>query len=272
MRWLKRVAEWLADSPGKITTTDVTVYRIRNSYLALGVICTASFVAFGVASVIAAWWNIDGSFRFPKQTAIGFGIGWSGFAAVGGWIILAYYRERLFTSDQGIRQRGCIRDRTMIFDEVASARWRRHPKGGSLVLRDPDHKVVVFFDNFSPTERIELIQYFRAALDETCQANWPDFGLAFLAKRTVIAKRVRTNACVVGLVFLLLAVTFAFSDMLFPGKPRNVPIAVVNVLAGVSVIWKAMRRREDEEPDAAAQPATNGDADVRDITGEREAP
>ena len=179
--------EWFDENPGKIRTTDVTVYRIRNSYLAVGVICTAFFVAIGVTSVIVAWWNIDGSFRFPKSTAIGFGIFWSAFTALGVWIILAYYRERLFASNQGIRQRGCIRSRTVMFDEVVSGRWRRYPNGGSLVLRSPDRKIVIYFDNFSPDERIELIQFLRSALDDKRQVNWTDFELALFSNRAVAA-------------------------------------------------------------------------------------
>jgi len=51
-------------------------FRIRRSYLVLGILCTAAIAALGGFSVIVAALNLDGSFRYPLPTAVGLGCFW----------------------------------------------------------------------------------------------------------------------------------------------------------------------------------------------------
>jgi hypothetical protein len=155
---------------------DVREFGHRKADFWAGAICTSGFIVLGVGSFLAAWWNIDGSYRHPRPTAIGFGMFWSCWVALGGWILLAYSRERLVISTDQIRQSGCFRTRSMLHDEVKSARWRRFfGRGGSLVLRSATTKIVVHFDIFTDVEQADLRIIFRSILDDRVQENWESY-------------------------------------------------------------------------------------------------
>ena len=65
-RWLHAAVAWMATNPGMVETVDAKIYRVRNYYLAVGAFGTIFFAAFGICSVVAALWNVDGSFAYPK--------------------------------------------------------------------------------------------------------------------------------------------------------------------------------------------------------------
>ena len=118
----------------KSLSVGVREYHLRKYYLWIGAICTAGFLVFAVGSFIAAWWNIDGSFRHPRATAIGFATFWSCWLVLGVWILLAYFRERLVISMDRVRQSSCFRTRSLRHDEVSIAQmaavsWPRRELG-----------------------------------------------------------------------------------------------------------------------------------------------
>ena len=161
-------------SPFEVVSTK-PVYRLRRLYLAVGVGCTSFFVVIGVASTLAALFNIDGSFPHPRTFAAVFAIAWSCWCLLGGYIVLAYFRERLFVNPHGVRHVGCFRSQTIPFDQLESARWRADGWDGNLVLRAPGRKIVVHFHNFSAEDRLDLVRFFRSTLDDRLQQNWPQF-------------------------------------------------------------------------------------------------
>lgn len=188
---LNRTLVWLRSSPGKVREADATVYRLGNFNLAVGVAGLLEFAAFGIAGIV--------SLRpFPEllPLTVFSTVVFAAFVLLGVWLILAFYRERLFVSDSGVRHRGCIRTRTMVFAELTSARWRYSPKlvgeirirGQSLVLRSPGRKLVVYFGGFSNSDRIELIAFFRSTIDEGLQEQWNEFEAGALAPRGRIAE------------------------------------------------------------------------------------
>ncbi len=107
-KWLRDVLNWLDSNPGKVTSPDGVIYRVHNAYLALGLLCTLFFAIMGITSVIAAWWNIDGSFPHPRAFAIVAGIFWSLLVLVGLWIIAFFYRARLVIAQDRVSLRGCF--------------------------------------------------------------------------------------------------------------------------------------------------------------------
>jgi hypothetical protein len=150
-------------------------YWLPKHYLALGIASAVLFALMGIGSTLAALLNIDGSFLYPVPTAIFFGCAWSGFAFLGGWLILAYYRERLFVSPQLVRTTGCFRTRQVHLPAVFRAVWKSWYRGGGLVLYDPAGKVAIHFGNYLAGEQAELIPFFRETLGEQTQVGWDRF-------------------------------------------------------------------------------------------------
>jgi hypothetical protein len=234
------VAAWLAAGPRKVQAVEATVYRIRNYYLAVGLTCTACFTAFGVVSTLAALWNSDGSFPHPLGFAVLFGVFWSCFSLLGIWLVLAYFRERLFVSDLGIRQKGCFRTRTLQFAQLITARWRTWPQNGSLVLKSPEQRIVVDFDNFQESERIELIEFFRQRLAESSE-NWIRFEASYLVPRVVPAQARRRHHVAMAGMFLAFGLFFGFTDIFIPGQPRQPALAVANLVAAGGLCFLASK-------------------------------
>jgi hypothetical protein len=129
----------------------------------------------GIGSTVAAARNVDGSFPYPVPFAIVFGCFWSGWSLLGGALVLAYFRTRLFVSSQVVRETGCFRAREVQLPEVYRAVWKSWSRRGELELHDPAGKVLIHFGNFRAVDQVELIQFFRERLDEDFQEGWDRF-------------------------------------------------------------------------------------------------
>jgi hypothetical protein len=148
-------------------------YRLPKSYFWLGLVCSAFFVGMGVFSAWIAWTNIDGSFRYPKETAVGFAVFWGLFTLLGVYLMRAYHVERLLVWEDRLRVVGSFRTRDVSFAEVSEARWRVFPAPGeSLVLRTPAGKAVVYFGNYGSVHGPRLKEFFRNTLPLEVQTGW----------------------------------------------------------------------------------------------------
>jgi len=150
-------------------------FRLPAVYLVFGIGSTTSFLIAAATSSITALSNLGGSFRYPVPTAIGFGCFWFSLACIGGSLILAYWRVRLFVSAQVVRTTGCFRTREVQLADVVRAEWKSWPKRGYLVLHDHAGQLVVDFNSFCGAEQLELIVFLRERLDEHLQEGWERF-------------------------------------------------------------------------------------------------
>ncbi len=150
-------------------------YRLGRQYLFIGLTGTIFFVAMGVWSVYAAYWNIDGSFPHPELHALLYGVFWLCFTGLGLWIIVAYFRERLFVSASGVTQHACVFRRTMLFSEATQVLWKGVPAAGRVQLRSVKTRITIHLGNFTRQERSELIETFRGAFPEDIQVGWTRF-------------------------------------------------------------------------------------------------
>src|SRR5262245_64317466 len=72
-----------------------------------------------------------------------------------------------------LRDIGSFRPRGVNFAEVTEARWRVFPaQGGSLVLRTPGGKAVVYFGNYGSVHGPRLRDFFRRTLPAELQTGW----------------------------------------------------------------------------------------------------
>ena len=214
-------------------------YRLQRSYLILGIVCSTGFLAMGVWTVWAAYWNIDGSFPHPKLMALIGSLFWMFWFFLGLWIILAYFRERLFISDSAIIQHLCFTTRAVDLADVTEIIWKRYPQGGRVIVRGPNVKVKVHLANFTSQEREELIQFFGGTFDEHMQKGWVRFVEAQRHRKRSISD-VRSRAIVVWCIVFLLG--FAGACMyvwMLSSMWYHLLIAVSFALAGAGYMWRA---------------------------------
>ncbi|HEY2414469.1 MAG TPA: hypothetical protein VGI40_19645 [Pirellulaceae bacterium] len=153
--------------------TEVKTYRIPRQFLFLGVFCTSEFAAFGVASTIAAYWNLDGSFKHPTRDAITFAVVWSSFSLLGVWLIVFYFRYRLRVSDEEIVQTGVLFTRAIKLAQVTAVKWRIIWR--DVVLQAGNSRLRIGLEDVSADDREEFIAFLRRRFDASVHQAWPLF-------------------------------------------------------------------------------------------------
>src|ERR1700722_14396804 len=98
-------------------------FRPRRHYLVVSVICAVFSLAMGITPAVLAWHHAS-PFPRPERAALFFGVFWSVWTLLAVWVIVAYFRERLFVTNKMIIHYGIIRSRTIHVDEVIHINWR----------------------------------------------------------------------------------------------------------------------------------------------------
>lgn len=223
----------------------MTNYRFKDSIFWTGLVCTPLFATIGVASVVAVVMNADGS--FPKPIVIPvlfFGLFWGSWTLLGAWLMVAYWRTRLLVSSDGVGLVGVTRTKMILLDKVTEARWRRWPKGGSLVLRDSQTRLVITFEDYPRVYRAELLAAFRDSIPKDVQRDWDRFPLEFHdPKRRPATPREKFWRFVTGCCFVL-----GFGGLLWWAvQVRAVPprqvlgLAVADIVSAAWVVWRGVR-------------------------------
>ena len=218
------------------------IYRLRPYYRNVGIACATLFLCAWIGSVLAAFFNVDGSFARPGIAIAFFSVGWGSFTFLGVWLILAYVRERLFLDEDAICQVGVLRMTTISFSEMPDLRWRRFPRGGSVVLTGFSSTIKIYFDNFTNAERTEIIAYLRARIDDERQTGWDDLHERFVELSPDRVRRQRSAKRIVILCLFGCAIAFAVLWLSGCGV-RFLVLAIVNILAGA---WFASGIRRTE--------------------------
>ena len=147
-------------------------YRLRRCHLIIGVVGTVVFSSIGIVATAAALWNIDGSFSRPVLSAVIFGVFYLGLTLLGASVILAYFRKRLILRGTQIAQRGIVRAKSINADEVTLVRWRQAPRGGSVVVYTPAHRLTIRLANFTAEEQEQIVTFVRGLVDPQLQEDW----------------------------------------------------------------------------------------------------
>ena len=221
-------------------------YRLSRANLWIGLICSVSFLGMGVLSTWAAWTNVDGSFRYPKEITVFFASFWGMFTLLGIYLIRAYYVERLLVWEDRVRVIGSLRTREVRFTELSEARWRGFPApGGSLVLRTFDGKAVIHFGAYAGVDVEQLKEFFRGSLPAEAQIGWEKHDETYRATpaRAKKNRKARRWAHIflglVGAGFIALGVIDPFNN---PGERwTHLVVGIVNVVF-VSYMMAAERR------------------------------
>lgn len=234
----------------KTPTTEC--YRLGPQYLVLGIVCLAFFLAMDVGSVYVAYWNIDGSFGRPELAAVVFGVFWSLWVLLSLWLIIAYFRERLFVSADAITQHGCIRKRTINFPDVIKIVWKRIPKGGSVIIRGHFSRIKIYLSNFTSDEQDRLITLLRGEFAPEIQEGWERFNESRLL---VVAARTPTKSRGTAMICALLLFSFAgiFGYCWASGLGIQwLIVGILNALFGMWYLWRIFKWRDESSSEELA--------------------
>lgn len=148
------------------------VFRLDPRHRTLGLVTLPSFVAIGIASAVVAWFH---AVRDRWMLMAFFILFWGFFATLAAWLLLACRREYLKITHDRITHQGVIRQKGICFADVEAAIWRSQPQHGKVLLRTSASKVNIHLENFTPEDRLRIIELLRAELPEVVQTNWELF-------------------------------------------------------------------------------------------------
>jgi hypothetical protein len=244
--------------PGPTDALGGKEYRLPWQALAVGIICTTFFVLMGIGSSTAAALNVDGSFPFPLTYAIIFGVFWSCMALLGVWLILSHRYYRLYICDHYVRETGCLRTRMIALNDVTRATWGRFC--GRLVLQSHRTKLSVWFQNFGPEERSELIIFFHQRLGEPVQHGWERFAARCIPLLVDLPRprqgghlRVATGFLLFGSIFIALSVWNPRGDVGHRCLYAVAGVANLLISGHRLLLWRRSRNEAAGEADQGAE-------------------
>ncbi|WP_278467133.1 hypothetical protein [Gimesia maris] len=154
-------------------TQPTKCYRLRRDYLYLGIVGSILCLIFGTGFSLAAFWNLDGSFRYPVPTAIFIVVFFSFFMLLGIWIILAYYRERLEILRDALIKHDVFHVTEIAFDEITQLQW--FSMSGAILVESRFQKFKIHIDNFQKAEQIEITECLRNSIEYDLQEGWDKY-------------------------------------------------------------------------------------------------
>ncbi len=226
-------------------------YRPRRYYLVVGIAGAIFFSTMAIASVVAAYWNIDGSFARPLLAANIFGVFWSAMLLLSVWVLLAYFRERLVVDRTTITQHGILRSKSLRIADATEIKWRRIPQGGSIIIRTANRKIKIYFDNFTTNQRDELISFLHDTFAPDIQQGWSLFAEAQMPPGPRRHQSSRATAAVCALLLFAIGGIFAYCWSVGLG-PKWLVIGIGNALAGFWYIWRIWRFRAQRSTEGFA--------------------
>ncbi|MCA9237971.1 MAG: hypothetical protein KDA44_21005 [Planctomycetales bacterium] len=214
-------------------------YRLRPYFRNVGIVCTSLFLCALVGSVLAAYFNIEGSFARPALAIAFFSVVFGSFTLLGVWLILAYLKYRLFLNDNAICQVGVLQTKSIALNAIHELKWRLFPQGGSCVLTSLGTKLKIEFNNFTNAEKAELITYLHQSVASDRQTNWDHFHDRFLVNSPERARQQQSSKRILILAIFGFAAVFGVAWISGRGFQYLV-ISIVNLLVGA---WAALRDR-----------------------------
>jgi hypothetical protein len=226
---------------------DAKCYRCHRYYLYLGICCVVLFVSVGIIYPIVIFWDKD-SFPFQHRTLLAFlcAAFWSGWAVLGVWIILAYFRSRLFISESHVESIGVLNRKYIVLDELTQVVWRSRPIGGSVVLHAPNCKIVIEFENFTKEQRAEMVDFLHNKISHEIQDGWDGF-YKFFSKQFEPRQGLSRSFFIFNSVVLFsFGVLFIFIWNAGYGQ-KYLSTSIINLIVGLSFLCIAIKKKRKLE-------------------------
>ena len=149
--------------------------RPGKSLLILGIVSAIGFAVIGVWSVVAAATNLDGSFKYPFETAVICAIFWGSWFATSIFLIATCVRATLTVTSTSISRRSLFRTKVVTISDVSCLKWRVWSFSGRAVIQTPATRISIDFDDYTSKERTVLITALRDLVSSDVQQNWDKF-------------------------------------------------------------------------------------------------
>ncbi|MEZ6033164.1 MAG: hypothetical protein R3C17_08740 [Planctomycetaceae bacterium] len=230
--------------------TSTIELRVRKSYLINGIFCAIAFAVIGTVSVLPPALNIGGLFPHPIRAAVIFGVFWGAWFVGSLYLIAASYRGKLTVSSQSITLEGVFSARSTAISEITTVKWRAWPIGGSIVIRYPNSRIKIYFDNFLSNEREQLVARLRELISENCQENWE----VFISKQRPVPvhpRKSRTTAILCMATFFIVAGVLIYYWHIQFGR-RFLISGMVCGLVGLSYLYRILKFVPNAESESTA--------------------
>ncbi|MCA9021208.1 MAG: hypothetical protein KDA74_13755, partial [Planctomycetaceae bacterium] len=227
-------------------------YRLRRDYLYLGILGSILCLIFGTGFSLAAYWNLDGSFRYPVPTAIFIVVFFSFFMLLGIWIILAYYRERLEISRDALIKHDVFHVTEIAFDEITQLQW--FSLSGAILVESRFQKFKIHIDNFQKVEQIEITDCLRNSVEYDLQEGWDKY------RRLKSSLFETTDQPVKPIRFLSVILVLIFAGVFFIAWwfDRGVHYLVISLISLINLVvaiwWFSRFRKEHLKTSSSVKP------------------
>lgn len=209
----------------------VIFYRLRRFYLYLGIAGTSLFSLVGIGSTLAAFYNLDGSFRYPVFSALLFGGFFLLCTLLGIWCILAWSRERLEISGIRLVKRDVFHITEILFDEVTHLQW--YSLTGAIVVESPGKRFKFHIDNFQRAEQIEITERLRREIDLELQEGWEKYQKFNAAIFETTEQPPRPESVVFMILLLIFACVFGYAWW----SGRGVHFLLIGLINFLIALW-----------------------------------
>jgi hypothetical protein len=182
---------------------------------------------------------------YPKTLATFFALFWSFWTALGVLGIFQYFKSRLFLSETHVESIGVFKRKIIALDAVTRIAWRTRPSGGSIVVRTVDKRIVICFNNYSRSDRKDIVDFFRAKINHELQNGWDGF-------YKFISRRYEKWQGFSKLFFILNSIIVCVFGALFiyvwkaGSETRCLAIGIVNLIVALLLLWMAVKKRKPE--------------------------
>ena len=212
-------------------------YRIRPYYRNVGF--AVIFFAGGMTIVsLIAWFTQppNNPVKMPFVIA-----GFFLFTLLGVYLLLLHAKYRLSIGDSTIRQTGVFRDNQVNLSAVDELKWRRFPRGGSVVLTGRENSLKIELGNFEQADRFNIIEYLRRSIAEPQQIGRQQFDeqLSDIPEKEKQANRIHV---LLDLVFGAHAVAFGVMWAIGAGVQYLV-FSGTNAMILAYILWSHRRKQ-----------------------------
>lgn len=216
-------------------------YRPGREWLVIGIVGAIFFPTFGISSVYAAYWNIDGSFPHPRAHAFVHAVFWSFWTLNAFWIIAVYFRTRLTITPLGFSRQGCLIRTQINIADVSQVIWKGIPQSGKLILHGPHGQMKIDLNNLAHKDLTEFIQLVHKLFDQRIQTGWSEFNrYSFAAAPSSKDKRRAAKSC--ALILFVFGVVCLLCGWFNLGVQFYVA-GICGVLTTVWYIWRIQRHK-----------------------------
>jgi hypothetical protein len=150
-------------------------YRMRPYFRNVGLAVIALSGGMAIFSYVA-WINQPANNKVKMPAVI---TGFLLFAALGIYLLLLYYRYRLFVNKSSLRQVGVLYDKYIDLSFVDELKWRRFPQNGSVRISGPFGVLRIELGHFRREERQQLTGCLRSSIAQSKQIGWQQFNEEF---------------------------------------------------------------------------------------------